>query len=103
MESFGIDAIYPLQRDEPSGLSEDGRITLKMGVSGARRGRESFIGCCGLGWEGDIFLHVCPEEEVYCQLKKGHYWSILVHMWLDSWMMVVKGDVFISKEPTESL
>ena len=26
---------------------------------GVRAGRESFTGCCGLGWEGDIFLHVC--------------------------------------------
>ena len=56
-----------------------------------------------VGWEGDIFLHVCLKGEVYCQLKKGHYWSLLVHMWLDSWMILVKGDVFISPELTDSL
>lgn len=26
--------------------------------------RRSFIGCCGLGVKGDIFLHVCPEESL---------------------------------------
>lgn len=41
--------------------------------------RRGFIGGCGLRWEGHIVSHVLSLREVYCPLKKGHYWSLMDH------------------------
>lgn len=55
-----------------------------------------------MGCEGYIVCHACNWSLVYCQLNKEDYWSLLDHLRLDSWIIVVKGLVLISLEPTEN-
>lgn len=60
-----------------------------------------FIGHWELGWKGDLVPHVCHWSQVCFELKKDS-WSPLDHWWLDSWLIVVEGNVLISLESTEN-